>query len=593
LLLFHILRTFRLTHRAPSCPPLTTQTLPPRALVEAVAVAARYGAQDADVNVSLSAVSLMWSAADALGAALDGGDGAAAGAAAVGVELDAAAALGAELAAAPPAESAAFARLRLPRARAEEALAAALAALQALAADPRPEVRNSGVRTLLAVVAAHGPRLSPPAWEAALWGGALPSLRHAFAMCATSSGEEAAAAELGRSKGRTVRLVVHHSRNTAQKQWDETVAVALAGVGRLLRARAREVAATAGAPAGWEELMTVSESCMAGGRKEVALAAISLVGGVLAAHGGNAAAVPDAALRRALRAVGVGVEAATSAGCAVPAAARVEVAAMVGAAFAAAGPRLSDAEAEACFGWAAALARNPWSDDDASAVVPSLGMPPVQRAALALLPGLAPRHAPHLWPAYLRAMLRLVQPEHVEAQWRERAAADAAAAAAGAAAAAAGGGGAPATPAKPARGGASAGLTATPGPPGAAAGAPALPSPRRAQHRHALNSPFLDQVPGCRDSAYYYSPPLHCAACQQLKAHRAASPMRPMQLLGVLVAAFEAAPAPARAATLAQLLAALGRCMEVSRGAGAGAKGSKNDRARARTADLRCVKATR
>ena len=45
-----------------------------------------------------------------------------------------------------------------------------------------------------------------------------------------------------------------------------------------------------------------------------------------------------------------------------------------------------------------------------------------------------------------------------------------------------------------------------------------------------------------------------------------------MQLLGVLVAAFEAAPAPARAATLAELLAALGRCMEVSPGAGAGAK---------------------
>ena len=64
--------------------------------------------------------------------------------------------------------------------------------------------------------------------------------------------------------------------------------------------------------------MVVVESSMAGGRKEVALAAIAALAAVLAAHGGDAAAVTPAMWKRALRAVDVGVEAATSPTCQVP-----------------------------------------------------------------------------------------------------------------------------------------------------------------------------------------------------------------------------------------------------------------------------------
>lgn len=41
---------------------------------------------------------------------------------------------------------------------------------------------------------------------------------------------------LGQSRGKEVRVAVHHSRNTEQKQWDESVVIALGGMGRLLRA---------------------------------------------------------------------------------------------------------------------------------------------------------------------------------------------------------------------------------------------------------------------------------------------------------------------------------------------------------------------
>lgn len=41
---------------------------------------------------------------------------------------------------------------------------------------------------------------------------------------------------LGQSRGKEVRMMLHHSRNSEQKQWDETVVIALGGMARLLRA---------------------------------------------------------------------------------------------------------------------------------------------------------------------------------------------------------------------------------------------------------------------------------------------------------------------------------------------------------------------
>lgn len=68
---------------------------------------------------------------------------------------------------------------------------------------------------------------------------------------------------------------------------------------------------------GWEELMLVVESALAGGRKEVALAAIAVVTQMMQAHG-DSPAMQRFMWKRALRAVGVGVEAACSPHCLLP-----------------------------------------------------------------------------------------------------------------------------------------------------------------------------------------------------------------------------------------------------------------------------------
>ena len=92
---------------------------------------------------------------------------------------------------------------------------------------------------------------------------------------------QAAAEVLGSLGGESVTMLVHHSRNSVQKQWDETLVLSLQGMGRLLRAHMPLLAPLDGFPGAWQELMLVVESSIAGGRKDTAIAAIGLLTAVL------------------------------------------------------------------------------------------------------------------------------------------------------------------------------------------------------------------------------------------------------------------------------------------------------------------------
>ena len=47
---------------------------------------------------------------------------------------------------------------------------------------------------------------------------------------------QAAVEILGKRKGEQMAMLVHHSRNSVQKQWEETLVLALSGMARILRA---------------------------------------------------------------------------------------------------------------------------------------------------------------------------------------------------------------------------------------------------------------------------------------------------------------------------------------------------------------------
>jgi hypothetical protein len=94
--------------------------------------------------------------------------------------------------------------------------------------DDRGAVRKSGSQTLFSTVTAHGTTLQNRAWNAVLWMVLYPLL--------DTVNEKTNAAS---TSNIPASYLMHHSRNTAQKQWVETQALTLSGVSRLLQSRWR------------------------------------------------------------------------------------------------------------------------------------------------------------------------------------------------------------------------------------------------------------------------------------------------------------------------------------------------------------------
>ncbi|EHA8586981.1 protein MON2 [Cocos nucifera] len=156
--------------------------------------------------------------------------------------------------------------------------------LQKLAADERPEARNSAIRTLFQTLGSHGQKISRSMWEDCLWNYVFPILDRVSHLAATSSRDEWQGKELGIRGGKAVHMLIHHSRNTAQKQWDETLVLVLGGIARLLRSFFPFLQSLNNFSVGWGLLLDFVKNSILNGSKEVALAAISCLQTVVSYH---------------------------------------------------------------------------------------------------------------------------------------------------------------------------------------------------------------------------------------------------------------------------------------------------------------------
>ncbi|XP_022719220.1 protein MON2 homolog isoform X2 [Durio zibethinus] len=156
--------------------------------------------------------------------------------------------------------------------------------LQNLGADERPEVRNSAIRMLFQILGGHGQKLSKSMWEDCLWNYVFPTLDLVSHMAATSSKDEWQGKELGIRGGKAVHMLIHHSRNTAQKQWDETLVLVLGGIARLLRSFFPFLISLNNFWSGWESLLHFVKDSILNGSKEVSLAAINCLQTTVLSH---------------------------------------------------------------------------------------------------------------------------------------------------------------------------------------------------------------------------------------------------------------------------------------------------------------------
>lgn len=139
------------------------------------------------------------------------------------------------------------------------------AKLGELCVDLRPAVRKSAGQTLFSTIAAHGSLLNPPTWQALVWQVLFPLLDNVRALSSSASNEKVDASG---------NILIHHSRNTAQKQWAETQVLTLSGVCRVFNTKRELLQMLGDFERAWSLILEFIQNAALSKNGEVSLAAL-------------------------------------------------------------------------------------------------------------------------------------------------------------------------------------------------------------------------------------------------------------------------------------------------------------------------------
>ncbi|XP_037044984.1 protein MON2 homolog isoform X3 [Bradysia coprophila] len=206
--------------------------MPWRCLPLCVNTAAKFGSQTQELNISLTAVGLMWNISDFFNQNQE------------------------KLPDFPGT-------LNMPQF--DKLWMCLFARLGDLCGDPRPAVRKSAGQTLFSTISAHGNLLNPPTWQAVLWQVLFPLLDKVRKLSSSASSEKV---------DTSGNILIHHSRNTAQKQWAETQVLTLSGVSRVFNTKRQLLQMLGDFPRAWSLLLEFIENAALSKSNEVSLAAL-------------------------------------------------------------------------------------------------------------------------------------------------------------------------------------------------------------------------------------------------------------------------------------------------------------------------------
>uniref|UniRef100_T1D1X0 Protein MON2 homolog n=1 Tax=Cupiennius salei TaxID=6928 RepID=T1D1X0_CUPSA len=132
--------------------------------------------------------------------------------------------------------------------------------------DSRPAVRKSASQTLFSTLAAHGSLLQKSTWQVVLWQVLFPLLDRVRSLYGTASTDKIS--DMGGS------ILIHHSRNTAQKQLAETQVLTLSGVARIFHTKRDVLQKLGDFPRAWALLLEFIESSSLSKNNEVSFSAL-------------------------------------------------------------------------------------------------------------------------------------------------------------------------------------------------------------------------------------------------------------------------------------------------------------------------------
>ncbi|XP_044741500.1 protein MON2 homolog isoform X2 [Chrysoperla carnea] len=159
-----------------------------------------------------------------------------------------------------------------------------------LCVDSRPAVRKSAGQTLFSTITAHGSLLMQTTWQAVVWQVLFPLLDKVRILSSSASNEKF---DTGGN------ILIHHTRNTAQKQWAETQVLTLSGVARVFNTKRQLLQTLPDYANAWALLLEFIEHSALSKNDEVSLAALKSFQEVLylnkvnGAGNGNAEVLDD------------------------------------------------------------------------------------------------------------------------------------------------------------------------------------------------------------------------------------------------------------------------------------------------------------
>ncbi|KAL5113058.1 hypothetical protein TcWFU_010146 [Taenia crassiceps] len=138
--------------------------------------------------------------------------------------------------------------------------------LSTLVRDRRPAMRKSAGQTLFNAIECHSAQFVQDTWFELLWTVFFPLLSDVQEHCANAPMER---------EGRGGSLLVHHSRDTAAKQWAETVVLTLSGVARCFVSKQSQLVSLDRFSEIWERLLLNAERAVLTPNSEIAQNALS------------------------------------------------------------------------------------------------------------------------------------------------------------------------------------------------------------------------------------------------------------------------------------------------------------------------------
>lgn len=223
--------------------------------VEKVIVAiGKFGRQTAFMNISLTAVGLLWNISDFLATEIK----ALRKQLAEAVEKEAELILGSWL-----MDSTTSNKLWL----------STYHELKQLCVDARTEVRNCAIQTLFKTLSTHGSLLEHDIWPSVIAQILFP-LMNEIRNLSASAGKNRIDTELGKEGGKSVIMMVHHTRNTEEKQWNETQVLALQGIVQVFRTYFPTLSALPDFAQTWSALLGLFLSAATSHSAEVSACAI-------------------------------------------------------------------------------------------------------------------------------------------------------------------------------------------------------------------------------------------------------------------------------------------------------------------------------